>query len=108
MRQAGFMAAAGIYALKHHVNRLAEDHLHASQIAEAIAKKDFTRNTLPVETNIVNVEMQPDRSPVEIARQLKEKGILVIPISPTQIRFVTHLDISSAMVQEAISVIGEL
>ncbi len=94
MRQAGYMAAAGIYALRHHVDRLAEDHLHARRIAEAIAKKDFARNTLPVETNIVIVEMQPDRSPVEIAQKLKEQGILAIAISSTQLRFVTHLDIS--------------
>jgi threonine aldolase len=108
MRQAGFMAAAGIYALNNHVDRLAEDHLHARQIAEALSKKDFTRNTLPVETNIVIVEMQPDRSPVEIAQKLKEKGILVIAISPTQVRFVTHLDISPVMMLEAIAAIGAL
>jgi threonine aldolase len=108
MRQAGFMAAAGIYALKNHVDRLAEDHLHARQIAEAIAKKDFSRNVLPVETNIVIVEMQPDRSAREIAKKLGEKGILVIAISPTQVRFVTHLDILPAMVDEAVAVIGEL
>ncbi len=108
MRQAGYMAAAGIYALQHHVDRLAEDHLHARRIAEALAKKDFTRNTLPVETNIVIVDMQPDRSPAEIAQKLKEQGVLAIAISPTQLRFVTHLDISAAMVDQAVEVIHGL
>jgi threonine aldolase len=108
MRQAGFMAAAGIYALQHNVDRLAEDHLHARRIAEALAKKDFTRNTLPVETNIVIVEMQPDRSPADTAQKLKEQGILVIAISPTQLRFVTHLDISPVIVEQAVAAIGAL
>jgi threonine aldolase len=108
MRQAGYMAAAGIYALQHQVDRLAEDHLHARQLAEALAKKEFTRNILPVETNIVIVEMQPDRSPAEIAQKLKEQDMLVIAISPTQLRFVTHLDVSAGMVEQAVAAIGEL
>ena len=53
MRQAGYMAAAGIYALQHHVDRLQEDHKHASQLAEALRKKEFVETVLPVETNIV-------------------------------------------------------
>ena len=108
MRQAGFMAAAGIYALGHHVERLAEDHLHATRIAEALEKKEFVRRILPVETNIVILDIKAGHDPREIVGQLKEKGILVIAISPTQLRFVTHLDISPAMMDEAIAAIGEL
>lgn len=108
MRQAGFMASAGIYALDHHVDRLAEDHLHARQIAEALAKKEFVRQILPVETNIVILDMAPGHEARVIIQKLKEQDILVIAISPTQLRFVTHLDISSVMVEQAIAVIGQL
>ncbi len=108
MRQAGFMAAAGLYALDHHVDRLAEDHLHARQIAEALTKKEFVRQILPVETNIVILDMAPAHEARAIVQQLKEQDILVIAISPTQLRFVTHLDISPAMVERAIAAIDRL
>src|SRR6185437_14774900 len=58
MRQAGFMAAAGIYALENNIQRLAEDHRHARMLAEALEKKDFVKNILPVETNIVIFELE--------------------------------------------------
>src|SRR5579863_2983188 len=108
MRQAGFMAAAGIYALEHHVDRLAEDHLHARQIAAALAKKEFVRQVLPVETNIVILDMAPAHEARAIVQKLKEQDILVIAISPTQLRFVTHLDISPAMAGQAIAAIDRL
>jgi threonine aldolase len=108
MRQAGFMAAAGIYAFEHNIERLAEDHLHARKLGAALEKKDFIRSIMPVETNIVIAEVDPSPGPKAIAAQLKEKGILSIAISPTQIRLVTHLDISPAMVEQAVQVIGSL
>jgi len=108
MRQAGFMAVTGIYALEHHVDRLAEDHLHARQIADALQKKDFMQATLPVETNIIIFEVKPAYCPKTIAASLREQEILVLPISPTQLRFVTHLDISKEMVEKTIRVIDGL
>jgi len=108
MRQAGFMAAAGIYALEHHVDRLAEDHEHAKLLAAALAKKDFVRNIMPVETNIVILEMENSCNPRTVAAQLKGKDILTIAISSSQLRLVTHLDISPAMVDRAIQIIGGL
>jgi threonine aldolase len=108
MRQAGFMAATAIYALKHHIDRLATDHLNAGKIAEALAGKEFVKEIMPVETNIVIAEIQPSCTAAEIAGRLKEHGIKVIAISPTQLRFVTHLDISAAMMEESIQVIRGL
>jgi threonine aldolase len=108
MRQAGYMAACGIYALKNHVDRLEEDHRHAKQIAEALSKKEFTGNILPVETNILIFEIKPPYQPQEIVNKMKEQNVLTIPISSTQIRMVTHLDISQAMVQKTIEVINSL
>jgi threonine aldolase len=108
MRQAGFMAAAGIYALQNNVERLTEDHQHARQLAAALEKKDFVRAILPVETNIVILEMASGFDPKAIAAKLKEQGVLVIAISATQLRFVTHLDISPEMIGRAIGVIEKL
>jgi threonine aldolase len=108
MRQAGYLAAAGIYALDNHIERLAEDHVHAKLLGEAIAKKDFTGEMLPVETNIVIFEVKGRFVPKELAAILKEKGVLSIAISPTQVRFVTHLDVSKTMIEEAIHIIEQL
>ena len=109
MRQAGFMAAAGIYALENNMDRLAQDHEHARRIAAALEGKDFVRSIMPVETNIVIFETG---GAVDCARslsqQLKEKGILAIAISPNQIRFVTHLDVSPEMIGQVVEVIEQL
>ena len=108
MRQAGFMAAAGIYALEHHVDRLAEDHAHAVRIGQALEKKSFVHRILPVETNIILFEVDEPYCARTIAAQLKEAGILAIAISANQLRIVTHLDISPEMVDQVIKVIGTL
>lgn len=106
MRQAGYMAAAGIYALENHVNRLATDHAHAQLIAAALHKARFTAGLLPVETNIVIVEVKPGYQAADIVARLKEQHILAIAIAPTQIRMVLHLDITREMVDHTIAVIG--
>jgi threonine aldolase len=108
MRQAGFMAAAGSYALQHHVERLAEDHAHARRIEAAIRKKDFVRSIMPVETNIVIAEIDPALPAKTLAARLREKDVLVIAISPTQVRFVTHLDFTPAMLEQTVTVIEQL
>ncbi|HEY8959173.1 GntG family PLP-dependent aldolase, partial [Chitinophaga sp.] len=86
LRQAGFMAATGIYAMENNIARLAEDHLHAKQIAQALLEKSFIGHMLPVETNILIFEVTGDWSPQLFADYLKKQGILVMPISPSQVR----------------------
>jgi threonine aldolase len=108
MRQAGFMAAAGIYALEHHVDRLAEDHAHADLIRQALEKKGFVKGILPVETNIILFEVDEPYCAKTIAAQFREAGILAIAISASQLRFVTHLDISPEMADQVINVIRSL
>jgi threonine aldolase len=108
MRQAGFMAAAGIYALQNNIERLAQDHLHAKKIAEALTKKDFVKSIMPVETNIVIAITKEHYPAKQIAQQLYQKGVHVIAIAENQIRFVTHLDISSLLIEGAIEVINKL
>ncbi len=108
MRQAGLLAAAGIYALDNHVERLAEDHAHAKLLAEALAKKDFIGEMLPVETNILIFAVQNRFTAPQLAGALKQQGILVSAISPFQVRMVVHLDIQPGMVQQTIDVINQL
>jgi threonine aldolase len=108
MRQAGFMAAAGIYALQHHITRLQEDHQHARQIAEALQKKDFTGSIMPLETNIIIFEVHGRFTAKELVETLKQQNIYCMAITPTQVRMVTHLDVNSAMVQKLVTVISGL
>lgn len=108
MRQAGYLAAAGIYALENNVNRLAEDHQHAKQIAATLSKKDFVGAIYPVETNIVIFEIIKDYTAAAFCDLLKQHDILCLPISATQVRMVTHLDVTAEMVQKLISVIQSL
>lgn len=108
MRQAGYLAAAGIYALENHVTRLAEDHAHAQQIVKALEAKDFVGEILPVETNIIIFEVKGRFTAPQLAEKLREDGIFVIPISSKQIRIVVHLDISPEHVAKTIQVINSL
>ena len=108
MRQAGFMAAAGIYALDNHIERLDVDHNHAKQIAAALLKKDFIGKMLPVETNIIIFEVVDSYTPISLADKLLQFDIKVIPISSNQIRMVFHLDITEEMVRATLEVIESL
>lgn len=108
MRQAGYLAAAGIYALQHHVTRLQDDHKHAQALASALAEKDFVDTILPVETNIVIFSVKGRFNPVSLVARMKEENILWYAISPTQVRIVTHLDITEAMIEKTIKIIGSI
>lgn len=108
MRQAGYLAAAGIYALENNIDRLALDHRHTKQIEEALLKKEFTGGIMPVETNILIFEVKGNYTSKTLTEEFKENNILVSSISPTQIRMVLHLGVSEEMVQETIKVIEML
>ena len=108
MRQVGYIAAAGMYALDHHTERLAEDHLKALLIKEALLKKDFVSEVLPVETNIVIAHIQGKYTAAGFVQALKEKNILSIAMSPTQVRFVLHLDISDDQLSQTLEVLQSL
>ena len=106
MRQAGIIAAAGVYALQHHVERLAEDHAHANMLAQALAELPTVRlNPADVETNIVMVDVSATGRPAtEIAEQLQKEGVRVSVMGRTKLRAVTHLDVSRQDVVRAIDV----
>ena len=108
MRQAGYLAAGALYALKNQVDRLEQDHHHAALIVEALQKKDFVGTIPPVETNIVLFEVKGRFTPKSLVEALALKGILAIAMSPTKVRIVTHLDISESMVKQTIREIESL
>ncbi|OLY92858.1 L-threonine aldolase [Cnuella takakiae] len=108
MRQAGSIAAAASYALDHHIERLAEDHHHASLLGETLEQLPWVSKVLPVETNILIFEVAAPHTASGIVAALKEKGILAYAIAPMQVRLVTHLDISEAMVNQTISIFKAL
>ncbi|HVF96763.1 MAG TPA: GntG family PLP-dependent aldolase [Flavisolibacter sp.] len=108
MRQAGYLAAAGIYALKNNIERLATDHEHAKRLGEALQKKDFVSELMPVETNIVIFSVKDRFTSDSLVSRLKEDKIYGYAISPTQVRLVTHFDLSQQMIQKTIDVIQAL
>lgn len=105
MRQAGVIAAAGSYALDHHINRLAEDHSHARVLEQALLLHPEVDSVLPVETNIILFNLKAGTTAAQFVEKLKEKGILCFTTGPQQVRWVLHLDISPAMVERAVTIL---
>lgn len=91
-RQAGFLAAAGIYALDHHIGRLKEDHSRAREIGLIFSQKPEVEEIFPVDTNIVIIRLQEQLSETEYVQKLAESGIRAVAFGKNLVRFVTHLD----------------
>jgi threonine aldolase len=106
MRQAGFLAAAGIYALDHHVERLKIDHAHAQILAGALSNSSAVTNVLPAETNIVLFDtVEPADA---VLQKLAAQGIQAMSTDKHRIRFVLHLDVHPEQVEHVVKVIESL
>lgn len=108
MRQAGYLAAAGIYALENNISRLVKDHANAQQVADVLQKKAFITELMQPETNILIFGITGNYTAASFAEYLAQNNILVIAISPTQVRMVFHLDITDDMMNNLVSVIDAL
>ncbi len=108
MRQVGYLAAACQYALDHHVERLKEDNNRAKIIGEVLKTMPYVKELKPVKTNIVIFELREDIKDADFIIQLKNKGILAVPFGGNTIRFVLHLDVTEAMVEETCNILREL
>ncbi len=109
MRQVGILAAAGLFALEHHVERLSEDHRRAARLAEMIGGIDaFVLDPSTVQTNMVTVGLRRPEEQGELLERLELAGVLAIAMGPGVIRFVTHLDIDDAAVESAIAALRTL
>jgi threonine aldolase len=107
MRQAGIVAAAGVYALEHNIDRLAEDHERARRLAEGLEAAGVPVNLEQVETNFVQVDVAPlGLSPKEALARLWEHGVgLSMTAHPTRLRAVTHLDVDDEDIEGAVELI---
>lgn len=108
MRQVGYLAAAGIYALDHHVNRLKQDHERARRIADILEKLDWVSGFLPVETNIVIFALADRINPQDFLQKLREAGVLAVSFGGQLIRFVTHLDFGDGQLDVLEGILKEL
>ena len=109
MRQAGYLAAAGIYALDHHVERLKEDNDRAKQLGATLKEAySFAENVRPVQSNIVIFDVKPPYTAALFLEKLEEKGILASPFGPQTVRFVTHLDVNASMIEKTIDILKSM
>lgn len=108
VRQIGFMAAAGIYALDHHLDRLKEDHKRATEIAETLAKQTFIREVEPTETNIIIFYLAEGISDKGFMNDLLQKNIKISNMGQGKLRIVTHLDYTEDMHHQFLDVLTKL
>lgn len=105
MRQVGYIAAAGIYALENNVVRLAEDHQRARQLETVLENLSYVKKVLPVYTNIVVFEIVENIGFNTILEKLSNENILAVAFGPQQIRLVTHLNFTDEMLEKTIEVL---
>ena len=107
MRQSGFLAACGLFALEHNIERLAEDHKRAKHLADSISQIDgFSIDLDSVETNMVYIDS--DMGAKELMAKLAKHGIDVLDVGPTAVRAVVHLHITDEDIDNVISVFNKL
>ncbi len=105
MRQAGFLAAAGIYAIDNNIKRLTEDHQRAKQIESILTELPYVESSLPVDTNIIIFNLSPNLKLEVFESKLKEQGIKMSAFGKQTVRFVTHLDFTDEMLMKLESVL---
>lgn len=105
MRQAGYLAAAGIYALDNHVQRLKDDNNRAKQIGKTLETLPYISNVRPVQTNIVIFDVKPPYTAASYLEKLAARGVKATAFGPQTVRFVTHLDFTEEMLDKTLEVI---
>jgi threonine aldolase len=101
MRQAGFLAAAGIYALDNNIERLREDHYHARLLGDTLATCSYVENIRPIKTNIVIFDVKQPLNAADFLAYLNKNACLASAFGPQTVRFVTHLDVNAEMIAQA-------
>lgn len=109
MRQAGILAAAALHALDHHVERLRKDHDHARRLSSAIGEMPGIAMAFPTMTNMVFIDVAHTLgTAADVAARMKAMGVLMLPTGPQQLRMVTHLDVSTAQIDQVIVAFARL
>jgi threonine aldolase len=106
MRQVGYLAAAGLYALDNHIDRLEEDHIKAQEIGDVLKTMPSVKVVEPIETNIIIFELQPDENEAAFVQRLAENNIHIIGMGGGKLRMVTHLDFTNEMHEKLISILS--
>ena len=108
MRQVGYLAAAGLYALDNHIERLEEDHMKAKELGNLLSKLSYIKTVEPVETNIVIFELNNDIKETDFVKKLKDNGILIIGMGSNKLRIVTHLDYTDVMHEKVLKILKNI
>jgi len=108
MRQVGYLAAAGIYALDHHVDRLEEDHQRAKTLGEALMASDWIEKVEPIETNIIIFKLHKNRDEQLFLTALEKENIKLISMGEGKLRIVTHLDFTDEMLSKVLEVLKKI
>lgn len=108
MRQAGYLAAAGIYALDNHIDRLKEDHAFARALGEVLESLSYIENIRPIKTNILIFDVKNPWTAATFLEKLQENGIAAAPFGPQTVRFVMHLDVTRKMVASTKEILKSL
>jgi len=108
MRQAGYLAAAGIYALDNHVERLVIDHTRAKIIGAALQNCEYVKNVEPIETNIVIFSVLDSISEEAFISRMNDAGIGLISMGKGKLRMVTHLDFTEEMLESVVQTLGHI
>ncbi|OFY84199.1 MAG: threonine aldolase [Bacteroidetes bacterium RIFCSPLOWO2_12_FULL_35_15] len=108
MRQGGYLAAAGIYALDNHVERLKEDHKRAKELGGIMLGLNYVDSVLPVDTNIIIFSLNDKIKPEDFIKKLADNNIKAVGFGKQAIRFVTHLDVTDEMLEKTISVLKKI
>jgi len=105
MRQVGYLAAAGIYALDHHLPKLKEDNARARIIGEELARQTWVQEVRPVESNIVIFDLKAGIQAMDWVKKMENKGLQAIAFGPQTIRMVTHLNLNDSDINRVIEII---
>ncbi len=108
MRQIGFMAAAGLYALENHIDRLAEDHRRAREIGAVLQQQSYVKEVESVETNIVIFYLKPSENEQQFLNKIESKGIRISAMGQGKLRIVTHLDYTEEMHTRLLEILAGL
>lgn len=108
MRQAGIIAAGGLYALKHNVERLKIDHDHARKLESTLNELEWVESVLPVQTNIVVAILKDANQREAIIERLAERNVRIMAFGPGMLRMVTHLDVTSEQIEETCTILKSL
>lgn len=108
MRQVGYLAAAGLFALENNLERLAEDHLRAKEIGALLMQQPYIKSVEPIETNIIIFELNDDINEAQFIKGMDEKGVKLIGMGSGKLRLVTHLDYTQQMHERFLTILSQM